>query len=894
MDLEKIAILLGILIFSVLGLGLGSAFAETPKSSSFIIHYYRFDGDYKGWGVWCWSKSPKDLPGASFEMIGTDDYGAIIKVSFNSPVARAGFLLKKDNWVMKDINEDRYVDLPKGSNEVWLIQGDKQVYSSVPKIIAAMHAWQDDANKITLKLDKPLLLTKGNNGFWLRQRGTAHYGPVEVRKVTALETNSAGLATTVELTAERNLEVNKLFFVEHDGYNAVQLFPRKVLDDKKYYYNGELGCNYASDKSQFALWAPTACAVDLRLYATADTQEYQTLPMMPGKNGQWTAVVKGDINGQYYMFAIHFRNPDITVDNDIINVVVDPYARATAPNTTRCLVYDAQKNSASVNGWSIDRYVPLKRNTDAIIYEIHTRDMSISTTSGVSDAARGKFLGLTEAGTLGPNNVYTGLDHIKELGVSHVHLLPVFDYGVGNELQKYNQYDWYDWGYDPALYNNIEGSYAIDPHGDNRQLEFKTMVTRFHQNNIGVICDVVYNHTFQTGDGQFSVFDKIVPYYYYRVDNSGGYISGSGCGNDVASEKPMVRKFIVDSCKYWVSEYHIDGLRFDLMGLHDKQTMLEVYKEVRKINPNAIIYGEGWDIPTGIPASERMTQTNVFGTGVAAFNDGIRDNLKGDVFKQTEGSFVQGLPPYLGMERLKLQIKGQSTGRNLDGSIPVATPNETINYVSAHDNACIWDKLKLTNPKDNEARIKQMDKLAAAVILTAQGVPFFAEADDFGRTKQGNENSYNNNEPNINPINWSLKTTNSDLFNYYKGLIALRKNHPAFRMDKKTQVDANLQFAKNAPDNVVVYTLKGSDVGDAWQTILVVYNGTDKVQRIRKNGPWNIVVDEKRAGTELLAQAKNVVIVQPYSALVAYKTIMDEDYASLDAYVEMNDPYYGW
>ena len=202
--------------------------------------------------------------------------------------------------------------------------------------------------------------------------------------------------------------------------------------------------------------------------------------------------------------------------------------------------------------------------------------------------------------------------------------------------------------------------------------------------------------------------------------------------------------------------------------------------------------------------------------------------------------------------------------------------------------------MKLTNPKDNDVRIKQMDKLAAAVIMTAQGVPFFAEGDDFGRTKQGNDNSYNDNAPNINPLDWTLKTTNNDLFNYYKGLIALRKNHPLFRMDKKTQVDANLQFAKKAPDNVVVYTLKGNDTGDAWQTILVVYNGTNQVQRIRKNGPWNIVVDENRAGTEILAQAKNVVVVQPYSALVAYKTIVDEDYSSVVEYVEMNDPYYGW
>ena len=877
----------------VLWLAQSLVFAEPARSSTLTIHYHRFDGDYSNWGVWAWSKMPKNLPGASFAAAGQDDYGALIKVDLSVAATQIGFLLKKGDWQQKDIAPDRFATLASGKGEIWLVQGDSKVYVTRPEIKAGMHVWQDGAKQITVALDQPLKIVKGNSGFWLRQRGQGHYGPVEINKVQTLRTNASGEATVLELTAERSIEVDKLFFLEHDGYVAAKVYPRKVLDDKKYYYSGELGCAYSAKQSSFAVWAPTARALDVRIYDDAATDKYTVISMEAGKHGEWTASVKGDAAGKYYLFAVHFANPDISRDDDIVNLVLDPYARATSANSARCLIYNPDKVNGDVPGWSQDWYVPLKRNTDAVIYEMHTRDMSIDASSGVVDEYKGKYLGLVQSGTRGPANVSTTLDHLQELGITHAHLLPVNDYGVGDERQKTSQYDWYDWGYDPALYNNPEGSYATNADNSARQQEFKRMVQQFHSVGMGVICDVVYNHTYQTGEGQFSVFDKIIPYYYYRVDDYGGYYNGSGCGNDVASEKPMVRRFIVDSCTYWVSEYHVDGLRFDLMGLLDRETMLEVYKRVKQLNPSALIYGEGWDIPTGIPSDQRMTQFYVQNTGIASFNDGIRDNLKGDVFKQTEGSFIQGLPPYQGMDRLKAQIMGQSTGRG-DTGILVATPNESVNYVSAHDNACIWDKLKYTNPKDTDEQIKRMDKFAAAIIFTAQGIPFYSEGDDFGRTKQGNDNSYDNNKPNINPVDWGLKNRNKDMFLYYKGLISLRKSHPAFRMDNKLDVDKSYNFIQKVPASVVAYTINGDAAHDRWRTILVVYNGSDKTIRIKKSGPWNIVVDDTHAGTDIIAQAKSTLLVAPLSALVAYKTVVDEDYNSVIDYVAMNDPYYGW
>jgi len=634
-----------------------------------------------------------------------------------------------------------------------------------------------------------------------------------------------------------------------------------------YCYPGDdLGAVYRPELTRIKVWAPTAAAVSLKLFAGAQSPAFNLIAMTRETNGIWSAELTGDQAGKYYLYQVSV--PGREEGAPVVEDVNDPYAKGSAANSSRTLIYDPAKTNP--RDWEQDHFVPLKNNTDAIIYELHVRDFTIRPDSGVSPERRGKFLGLIEAGTRGAAGQKTGLDHLTELGITHVHLLPVFDFAYGDERQAAGAYNWYNWGYDPVLYNNPEGSYASDPDGTARQREFKLMVQGLHRRQIGVIMDVVFNHTAETGSKPFSVFDKIYPGYYYRSDASGRYADATGCGNEFASELPMARKFIVDSIKYWMTEYHVDGFRFDLMGILDRKTMLEVYRAARQINPNAIIYGEGWDMEQVLPANRMMTQANLQGTGIAAFNDGIRDNIKGNVFDASARGFVEGaVPPYGGMPRFWLNLKGQSTGRD-QSSIPVASPNETINYDSVHDDLCLWDRLRLTARDVPESTRIRMDQLAAGILLTAQGVPFIHAGDEFLRSKKLNGNSFNNNDPDVNPIQWGWKTTHADVFDFYRGLIALRRAHPAFRMTRKEQVDAAFEFAADAPGNLVVYVLRDHANGDAWRNILVVYNGSGQAHDLTIPGDWTLVADDQHAGVEALQSAKDRIHVEGFSLVIAH------------------------
>ncbi len=632
------------------------------------------------------------------------------------------------------------------------------------------------------------------------------------------------------------------------------------------YTNNDLGAVYRPEATSVKLWAPTARQVHLRLFKDATNAAFQAIPMSRDPDGIWSTDLKGDMEGRYYLYEVTFL--PVGSNRPMVYRVNDPYARGCSANSGRTLIYDPRKTDPG--GWDQDHFVTLKNNTQAVLYEVHIRDFTIIKNSGVADGNRGKYLGMVQPGTKTPGGEASGLDHLKELGVTHVHLLPCFDYAGGGERQMVDEYTWYNWGYDPVLPNTPEGSYATNPDGTARQKEFKEMVQAFHRNHIGVVMDVVFNHTAATGSSPASIFDKVFPHYYYRMDPSGRYANGTACGNEFASEKPMARKFIVDSVKYWMTEYHVDGFRFDLMGILDRETMLEVYSEAKKINPSAIIYGEGWQMERVLPANQMMTQANVQGTGIAAFNDGIRDNIKGDNVHAREAGFVQGVePPFGGIEKFQQELKGQSTGKG-EQSIEVSTPNETINYDSAHDDLCLWDKLRLSAPNASEAMRINMDKLAAGIVLTAQGVPFLHAGDEFLRSKNLNPNSYNDNDPRVNPIDWSLKDRHKDVFKFYQGLIALRRAHPAFRMTDRTQVDAALEFATVVPTNVVEYALKNHANADDWKTILVICNGNPEPNVLTVIGNWAIVANDQAADTETLATARNKILVAPFSLVVAH------------------------
>ena len=651
-------------------------------------------------------------------------------------------------------------------------------------------------------------------------------------------------------------------------YSTIPLLaePPDTPDLQSFLYSkDDLGATYSPNATTIKLWAPVAKAVSVILFDGPATPGVSSLPMSRSADGIWSVTINGNLDGKYYRYEI---TPSSAGDPYRVN---DPYARGCSANSGRTLIFDPTKTNPP--GWDQDHFVTLRNNVDAIIYEVDVRDFTINANSGVSPWNRGKYPGMAQAGTKNPGGLATGLDHLKELGVTHVELMPVFDFASGDEREKAGDYTWYNWGYAPVLYYTPAGSYASDPDGTARQRELKELVQTFHRNHIGVIMDVVFNHTAATGMNPVSIFDKVFPGYYYRLDASGHYANATGCGNELASEKPMVREFIVDCVKYWMTEYHVDGFRFDLMGILDRDTMEEVYREAKRIDPSVIIFGEGWDMERLLPADRMMTQANVFGTGIGAFNDGIRDNIKGD----NDGGFVQGDgAPVGGIRRFELNIKGQSTGKSSEG-IPVFSPNETINYDSCHDDLCLWDKLVLSTPGVPEDLRVNMDKLAVGIVLTSQGVPFIQAGDEFLRSKSFNSNSYNDNDPRVNPIDWSLKTRHADVFNFYRGMIALRKEHPGFRMSDKAAVDKSLDFLQNVPVNVVVYIIKDHANGDSWKNILVVYNGNREPQELEIPGHWTVVANDKLAGTNALETTDNEITVAACSLIVAHT---DDDYSA--------------
>lgn len=814
------------------------------------------------WDIWRW---PDGGNVQEVYFTGQDAYGEMAQVALNRNFSKAGFIVRKkigtSEWANKDTDVDRYIENISGDKEIRLFQGDATVYDKAPTTTAKMFSYIDSDNSITVGLDTDIALTgKNEEGFTVfddKQRVLPIVSVVDGN----VPANASGNTNLVKIHAKQNLDVTKKYQVQRDGFTMSSAIARDVLNEKEYFYTGDdLGSTYTKNKTDFRLWAPTARALQILLFQSAQSSKpYKTIPMQKARNGTWKCRVRSDLNGVYYQYRITlYVNGMLTTYQ-----VDDPYSYGSSANSGRSLIYDNHQTDPA--NWECDRPVTLQNNVDAIIYEAHVRDLTISDTSGVKQGYRGKYLGLTQTGTKSPQGESTGLDHLKDLGVTHVELLPTFDYGNGDETESNAGYTWYNWGYDPILYNTPEGSYATNPDGTARQNEYKQMVEALHKNGMGVIFDAVFNHTSQTGNNENSIFDKIVPEYFYRVGNDGMYFNGSGCGNDVASEKPMVRKFIVDSVKCWVKTYHLDGLRFDLMGLLDKETMQEVYKAAKAINPNIIVFGEGWDLPTQLSDDQKMTQANIIGTRIGAFNDGIRDDVKGTVVDDTVKGFAQG-GGVDSLSRFVNEIKGQAMGA--DG-LHLTSPNQTINYAACHDNTNLWDKISISNADASYNDKLKMDALTNAIILTSQGVPFFAEGDEFGRSKDGDSNSYNNNDPNVNLIDWSLKSKNQTLYAYYKGLIALRKAHPAFRMTNDTEISKNMVFDV-VNQSVVQYTIRNHANGDSWNTIFVAYNGGDMDQAVTVSGRWNIVVSGEKAGLTSLGTARGQVMIPAYSTLVMY------------------------
>lgn len=635
--------------------------------------------------------------------------------------------------------------------------------------------------------------------------------------------------------------------------------------DYEVYEGNDLGAVYTPKMTRFKVWAPEAEAVKLNLYKEGEGDNLiERCTMKKSRNGIFTFERQGDCSGIYYTYTV--------VNHGDEQEAVDPYTKAAGVNGRRGMVINLEKTNPQ--GFELDEYRNPEHITDAIIYEGSVRDFTMDESSGVFH--NGKFLGLTEANTTNHFGEATALDYISDLGITHVQILPAFDFETVDEK---NQKAQYNWGYDPDNYNVPEGSYAVNPYdGAVRVQEMKQMVLALHSRGIGVIMDVVFNHTYRRDD---SNLQKIVPGYYYRSDET-GYTNGSGCGNEVASDRPMVQKLIIDSLIYWAKEYHIDGFRFDLMGVLDIDTMNVIAERLKEIRPDIYLYGEGWNGgPSSLAEEKRAFKASAKKMpGIGMFNDDIRDTIKGSVFYDDHLGFVNG-GTHL-ENALRYGITGAVAHPQVDydayGSKPWAEePGQSINYVSCHDNYTLWDKLSVSCSEASEEKKKAMNRLCAAIVFTSQGVPFIQAGEEFLRSKplpekKGfAENSYNMPDA-VNSIKWDNIHEYPDMIAYYKGLMALRKAHPVFRMQSEAEMTQNLCFLSDTPENVVAYLLKGKGADDTPENILVIFNGNDEeILYNLPEGKWKILVDDKTAGADGKKIISAKADVEPLSALVLEK-----------------------
>ena len=625
------------------------------------------------------------------------------------------------------------------------------------------------------------------------------------------------------------------------------------------YEGDDLGATWTAEKTSFRLWAPTATAVRINLYesGTPGTKDLlEQIEMTPDVNGTWIAVKEGDLNGVYYTYSV-------TVDGTT-NEACDPYARTTGVNGQRAMVIDL--DSTNPEGWDTDTDPHYDDAiVDAIIYELHVRDLSIDENSGITN--KGKFLGIVESGTTNAQGVPTGLDYIKSLGVTHLHLLPSYDYASVDET---NPDAAFNWGYDPVNYNVPEGSYSTDPYsGEVRVKEMKQMIKTLHDNGISVVLDVVYNHVF---DAESYCFNRIVPGYFSRISDDGFYSNGSACGNDTASERAMVKKYIVDSVCYWADEYHMDGFRFDLAGLIDTETINACIAEVHKTHPNVIFYGEGWNMGTQVTKEGYTMTTQTNSTQVpefAFFSDTVRDSIRGTNSNASKPGYVAGGGGYT--SAIRDTFMGKATW--------CKSPAQTVNYASCHDGYTLYDRLMLSMPATNSSfqDIKRANNLAAAIVLTSQGVPFFQAGEEMLRSKPLPEGGFEHNSyksPDaLNSIKWENLTNPlySDVPQYYAGLIAFRKAHPALRMQTAEEVAEHITMLPDLEFNVVACHISAGANGEE-NELVVIFNprANDTVVNLPE-GEWSICVNADAAGTEVLGTASGTVTVAGVSACALVK-----------------------
>ena len=618
-------------------------------------------------------------------------------------------------------------------------------------------------------------------------------------------------------------------------------------------YDGDdLGATFGPEGTRFRVWAPTASAVELALWGDA----IETLAMAADIAGTWTLERAGDLHGTRYRYRV--------LIDGTWREAIDPYGRASTANAEHSVVVDLRRTDPA--RWTDERPPFSGEAVDAVFYELHVRDFSIDPASGVPEAHRGRWLALTDHGVLTSAGNRSGIDPIRELGITHLQLLPVYDFGSIDERDALA----YNWGYDPVQYNVPEGSYATDPSDPFcRITEFKHAVQSLHDDGLRVVMDVVYNHVFDAGA---HAFEMLVPGYYFRTRADGSLANGTGCGNEVASERAMVRRYIVDSVAYWAREFHIDGFRFDLMGIHDVETMRTVRAALDVIDPSILIIGEGWQMGEALPETQRADQPNAaLLARIGQFNDTLRDGLKGSVWDRAHRGWVQG---DVGMRGAVLDgiVGGIRYDEVIGGLWGEIEPGQSVSYVEAHDNLTLVDKLRASVPDAGDAEIARLSRLATSIVLLSQGMPFLHAGQEFLRTKHGDENSFRSGDE-VNALRWEQRAAWFDLVEYVRGLIALRHAHPAFRLRTADEVRRNLRFLESSPD-VIAYRLDGLASRDLWTEIVVIHNAAREARTVGLpvRAPWGVVVDDWRAGFIVpMREPSDVVEVARQSTMVLYR-----------------------
>lgn len=865
--------------------GDSNTFAEPPsevanklnniKTLNVTVHYRRTNKDYAGWNLWTWYGSEK---GVKQDFTAHDDFGKIAEYTFHNdsgvkdPKFIVRYSMQGNDWVYKDPGEgDRPIpakaitlsqDGNTGNAEIWLMQGDSRVYLSPNVINTKANAFNADITSF-----KEFTVNVSGDPSEVKQDSVTVTDVTDSKKNQHKTIDISQVAVVdnrIVITAKNELDLKKMYEINIKGVggmpktvSASTVKGSKIVRtdefDQKYAYIGDdLGAVVNGNSTTFKLWAPTATKVELVTYKSTDEKAQEdktqdlTLGTEAGKLGVWS-ITTGDAKaGTAYTYKVHFA--DGTVNNS-----PDPYAKAAVRNGMRSVVFGKDTGKPVPRMASFD-----KRPTDATIAEMNIRDFSIHESSGVDVAKRGKYLGVIESGTKKDGKT-TGFDYLKSLGITHVQIMPMYDFGSVNEDLKVGYVEKNDknsphqnWGYDPINYNVPEGSYASDSANPaTRITELKQMVKGLHDAGLRVIMDVVYNHVY---NAQKNAFGQTVPGYYFRYNDDGSLSNKSGCGNDTASERKMMSKYIVDSVKYWAKEYGIDGFRFDLMGLIDLETMSQVRKAVYDIDPNSIILGEGWDM-SQLPYGNRTIQPNAYklaeNNGIAFFNDSFRDAVKGQGDKGVAG-FVSG---NRGSDNLVMQnLYGCQPGNSSCTGRRYANAGQTVQYVEAHDNLNLYDKLKKSLPNETEENLKKRVMLANSLVMFAHGMPFFELGQEFLRSKNGNANSYNAGDGD-NSVKWDLVNKNSDAVEYFKELIKLRNEIPALRDSEYSDVNKNMHWIKSS-DGINAFSVDSNN-----KTYVFIFNANSSESTVNiGKGKYRVRIADGKANSDEVSKCPEITV----------------------------------